>query len=132
MSSKKSEIDWDTVGEFLRAQCSGVEIAEMIGIHENTLYNRCKEDLGLEFVAFSQQKKSDGKVSLKKKQYDIAMQGDKTMLVWLGKQLLGQKDKNEIDQNVSGGLNIRFAEPEEYKRIYPTQDQGNIGDLDSD
>lgn len=42
------------------------------------------------------------------------------------------KDKQEIDQNVKGGLNIRFAEPEEYKRVYPTQDQGNIGDLDSD
>lgn len=43
----------------------------------------------------------------------------------------GWKDKQEVDQNINGGLNIRFAEPEEYKRVYPTQDQGNIGDLDS-
>ena len=42
----------------------------------------------------------------------------------------GWRDKQEIEQ--SGGINIRFAEPEEYKRLYPTQDQGSIGDLDSD
>ena len=42
----------------------------------------------------------------------------------------GWRDKQEIEQ--SGGINIRFAEPEEYKRLYPTQDQGGIGDLDSD
>jgi hypothetical protein len=96
MGSKKADIDWNVVGDYLNAQCSGVEIASMLGIHENTLYGRCKEDLGLEFVAFSQQKKSEGKQSLKKKQYDVAMSGDKTMLVWLGKQILGQTERQEI------------------------------------
>jgi hypothetical protein len=42
------------------------------------------------------------------------------------------KVTQEIDQNLTGGINIRFEEPEEYKKLYPTQDQGNIGDLDSD
>ena len=96
MASTKANIDWEFVTEYLKAQCSGVEIASMLGIHENTLYNRCKEDLGIEFVAFSQQKKSEGKQSLKKKQYDVAMSGDKTMLVWLGKQLLEQTDTQKI------------------------------------
>ena len=32
------------------------------------------------------------KVALKKKQYEIAMTGDTRMLIWLGKQYLGQKD----------------------------------------
>lgn len=41
------------------------------------------------------------------------------------------KVAQEVDQNVSGGINIRFEEPEEYKKLYPSQDQGNIGDLDS-
>jgi hypothetical protein len=101
MASAKATIDWDLVGEYLKAQCSGVEIADMIGVHENTLYNRCREDLGIEFVAFSQQKKAEGKQSLRKKQYDVAMDGDKTMLVWLGKQVLGQKDVKEIDHTLN-------------------------------
>jgi hypothetical protein len=96
MGSVRKKIDWNEVGEYLKAQCSGVEIASMLGIHENTLYNHCKEDLQMDFVAFSQQKKSEGKQSLKKKQYDVAMSGDKTMLVWLGKQLLEQTDTQKI------------------------------------
>ncbi len=38
----------------------------------------------------------------------------------------------QVDAEHKGGLLISFAEPEEYKRLYPTQDQGNIPDLDSD
>lgn len=38
----------------------------------------------------------------------------------------------QVENEHSGGITIRFEEPDEYKRVYPTQDQGNIGDLDSD
>ena len=38
--------------------------------------------------------KDKGKMSLRRKQYELAMAGDKTMLIWLGKQLLGQVDKD--------------------------------------
>jgi hypothetical protein len=38
----------------------------------------------------------------------------------------------QIEAEHSGGITIRFEEPEEYKRLYPSQDQGNIGDLDGD
>lgn len=37
-----------------------------------------------------------------------------------------------IEAEHTGGITIRFEEPPEYKRVYPTQDQGSIGDLDSD
>ena len=35
------------------------------------------------------------KASLRRKQYELAMAGNPTMLVWLGKNLLGQSDKME-------------------------------------
>lgn len=97
MAAKKVDIDWDRVAKYLQAQCSGSGIAGILGIHENTLYSRCKLDNGVEFMAFSEQKKGEGKELLRKKQYDVAMEGDKTMLVWLGKQYLEQKEKNETD-----------------------------------
>ena len=34
--------------------------------------------------------------SLRKKQFDMAQAGNVTMLVWLGKNLLGQSDKHEL------------------------------------
>jgi len=101
--SKKIEIDWDQVGRYLEADCSGTEIAGILGIHENTLYLRCKEDQGVEFVAFKLLKRASGDGLLKIEQFRKAVKGDKTMLVWLGKQRLGQKDKNEVDNKSSDG-----------------------------
>ena len=55
--------------------------------------------------------------SLRKRQFDLAMDGNPTMLVWLGKQYLGQSDKIEQRQEVTtidhGGLPVssEFAEP---------------------
>jgi hypothetical protein len=38
--------------------------------------------------------KADGKIRLRKKQFDVAMKGNTTMLIWLGKQILSQNDQN--------------------------------------
>ena len=38
--------------------------------------------------------------SLRNKQYEIAMTGNPTMLIWLGKQYLEQSDKSEINGNL--------------------------------
>ena len=35
-------------------------------------------------------------VELRKKQFEMAMDGDVRMLIWLGKQYLGQKDTPEV------------------------------------
>jgi len=113
MSAKKIIIDWDKVDEYLKAQCSGSGIAEILGIHENTLYDHCKSDKGMEFMAYSAKKKSEGKELLRKKQIEVAMSGDKVMLVWLGKQYLGQSDKTETEHNIKGsGLRIGFEDDE--------------------
>ena len=98
----KIPIDWDLIGKYLQAGLSGVEISGLIGIHENTLYLRCKEDLNLDFVAFKAQKRAAGDGMLLTKQFDVAMKGDKTMLVWLGKQRLNQSDKSETKTEHSG------------------------------
>lgn len=36
------------------------------------------------------------KASLRRKQFEIAMKGNVTALIWLGKNLLGQSDKTEL------------------------------------
>lgn len=107
--SSTTNIDWDFVGEYLMAGCSGVEVAAQLGIHENTLYQRCKSDLGVDFVAFKQEKQASGESLLRKVQFDAAIKDkDRAMLIWLGKQRLGQKEKGEQDIKVDGGINIVF------------------------
>ncbi len=39
-------------------------------------------------------------MSLRRKQWRAAEEGNTTMLVWLGKQYLGQKDKSEMNATV--------------------------------
>lgn len=96
----KVAIDWGYVGEMLEAGGSAVGIAATIGIEEDTLRKRCPLDNKCTFSAFSQQKKASGDEQLRTKQFQVAMSGDKTMLIWLGKQRLGQTDKSDIQQTI--------------------------------
>jgi hypothetical protein len=42
------------------------------------------------------------KIDLRRKQYEIAMKGNVTMLIWLGKNELGQSDQPVVDQEDMG------------------------------
>ena len=95
MPRPKANIDWHKVDNLLKAQCDGVGIAGILGIHPNTLYLAVEEEFKISFSEYSAQKRSEGKELLRAKQFDAAMSGDKTMLVWLGKQYLGKKEKSE-------------------------------------
>jgi hypothetical protein len=92
----KVEIDWDKVGKLFEAGATVVGTAATIGCDPDTLSKRCREDLNSDLSAFRQQKVAKGDELLRTKQFQVAMTGDKTMLVWLGKQRLGQADKQEI------------------------------------
>lgn len=92
----KADIDWTYVGKMCEAGGSGVGIAATLGIDEGTLRKRCETDNKCTFSEFSQQKKAKGDELLKSKQFQVAMTGDKTMLIWLGKQRLDQREKQEI------------------------------------
>lgn len=86
----------------------------MIGVCEDTLYNRCRTDLNQEFSAFKQEKQAAGESLLRKIQFETATKDkDKSMLIWLGKQRLGQKERGEQDIKVDGGINIVFKRADE-------------------
>jgi DNA-binding CsgD family transcriptional regulator len=63
------------------------EIAEALGYDDNTLKRN--------FEIFLIKGKANLKERLKRKQIQVAMQGNVTMLIWLGKQYLGQAEKIE-------------------------------------
>lgn len=107
---KRYTIDWDFVIENLRAGVAGSTIAQMLGISADTLYDRTIEEHPEypNFSSFSQAKRAEGLDILKKKQYELAKEGDRTMLVWLGKNYMGQKDKIDVDQNVKQETTIKI------------------------
>jgi len=63
------------------------EIAEALAYNENTLKRN--------FEIFLIKGRANLKQKLKRKQIQVALQGNVSMLIWLGKQYLEQKDKME-------------------------------------
>jgi DNA-binding CsgD family transcriptional regulator len=61
------------------------EIAEALGYDDSTLKRK--------FENFLTKGRANLKKRLKKKQIDVAMQGNVSMLIWLGKQYLDQSEK---------------------------------------
>jgi transcriptional regulator with XRE-family HTH domain len=93
----KIEIDWKILDELCRLQCTQEEIAEYMGISVDSLERIAKREKGESFAEYFNKRRKVGFVSIRRKQYQLAMQGNVTMLIWLGKNWLGQVDKHEIE-----------------------------------
>ena len=93
MSRPHKKIDWEKVDQLLLAGCHGTEIAPHFDLHVNTFYDRVVEKYGISFTDYSTQKKQQGDSILRAKQFELALKKDRTMLIWLGKQRLGQRER---------------------------------------
>jgi len=106
----KLPIDWDVVDRCLISGSNGTQTAAFIGVYPDTLYDRCVSEKKMPFTAYTVIMRQKGNSLLLGKQYQVAMTGDKTMLVWLGKQRLKQTDqptdKQEFNGSLSNLLNI--------------------------
>lgn len=92
-------VDWNLVDELLMADCTGVEIAPHFDMSVYTFYDRIRDEFGMNLTEYSFIKKSQGDACLRKRQYDKALDGDTSMLIWLGKNRLRQKDR-ETDKEL--------------------------------
>jgi hypothetical protein len=74
--------------------------AEKLGISIDSLARRLKEK-GYSFAEYKRKRQEPMRINLLKKQYDVAMAGNVSMLIWLGKQHLGQSDKQDTTLDIS-------------------------------
>lgn len=91
----RKEIDAKLVEQLASIQCTDEEIAAICGVSHDTLLRRKNDDPV--FLEAIEQGRAKGRVSLRRMQWKAATTGNPTMLIWLGKQLLGQRDKIEQD-----------------------------------
>jgi len=108
MGRPRIKVDWNKVEQMCAIQCTGEEIAGVLGIDYDTLNSACKRENKLSFSDYFKQKGSVGKMSLRRKQYTSMMEGNTTMMVWLGKNWLGQSDKEMELSDEPAPLNITF------------------------
>lgn len=109
------KIDWKKVQSLCKIQCTGEEIAGVLGIDYDTLNNALIREKDTTFSDYFKKHSAGGRFSLRRRQFKIAEEGNPTMLIWLGKQYLGQKEKQEVGL-VNGGeddkpFQIEFINP---------------------
>lgn len=95
--------------EMCNIQCTKDEICAIFQIDEKTLTKWCQETYSVGFSDIYKTKSSGGKMSLRRKQFQSAENGNVTMQIWLGKQYLGQTDKVEekvttVEEKLANGL----------------------------
>jgi hypothetical protein len=106
LGAPRKEIDWKVFENCCKICCTLTEIANIFGCSIDTIENRVKEQWGVTFSEYYDQKSSDGKAALRRAQFQSAVgtydpktgrgrHGNVIAQMWLGKQLLGQKDKVE-------------------------------------
>ena len=74
--------------------CTNREIAAHFGVSERLIELRRRKH---EFRNAMERGVARANISLRRKQLTMALEGDKTMLIWLGKQRLGQQDRIAAD-----------------------------------
>ena len=109
------EIDWAEFDRLCEVQCTLAEIATHFGVSEDTIERAVKREHGVSFADYFAQKRQAGFVSLRRKQYELAMAGNATMLIFLGKQYLGQADKREVAAPEPITFTVEHIVPEAYE-----------------
>mgnify|MGYP003119047039 FL=1 len=87
----KKELDINMIEKLASIFCTNEEILTIVGCHSDTLADN--------FSEYLKKGRDKGKMSLRRMQWEKCQTGNATMLIWLGKQMLGQKDKLETSED---------------------------------
>jgi len=103
------EIDFKQLDSLCMIQCTGEEIASVLGVSYDTIERRVKEKFKISLADYLKEKAQGGKASLRRSQWRAAIEDKNvTMLIWLGKNMLAQTDKSEVKQDTT--LNIEIVD----------------------
>lgn len=99
MGRPEVKIGKDDFEKLCAMQCTLVEIAGFFDCSEDTIERWCaKTYKGQTFADVFKKKSAKGKISVRRKQFQVADSGNAAMLIWLGKQYLDQKEpKQEVE-----------------------------------
>lgn len=81
----KKELDVEQIRELAMIQCTDGEIAAVMRVSVDTITRNYAEMI--------KEGRENGKSSLRRAQYKLALTGNAQMLIWLGRFYLGQKEE---------------------------------------
>ena len=124
MPRPRIKIDKEQFEKLCSIQCTQAEIAGYFRCSTDTIERWCLREYGQSFAEVFAQKRSLGKISLRRSQFRMA-ENNPTMAIWLGKQYLGQTDKQEV--SVSSQDDNTIKEMEQYFDRQKTNIKSDMG-----
>ncbi len=106
MGAPRAKLNYQIIDQLLIEGNSGRQIAGYLGINNKTLYDNVLHDKAISFSEYADQFNAKGETLLKTKQHEIAMKGNVTMLIWLGKQRCDQKERIEKETIIPNDILI--------------------------
>lgn len=103
----RNDISLEQVRQLGKLMCSQAEIGSVLGIGATGVNNLT--NTWPEFAEALEEGYSDTKRTLRKTQLDLALSGHPSMLMWLGKQYLGQADKHEQHNKTEVSITVQRA-----------------------
>ena len=93
---KKYNIDTEQLEKLAGFGCTNTEIASFFNVSERTIRRS--------YAEYLTKGRDKGKIRLRQMQWKAAESGNVTMLIWLGKQVLGQSEQPTLleDEIVEG------------------------------
>lgn len=116
MASRK-EVDFELLDELCAMFCTAEECARALKMSPDTLDARIKETGVNGFSEYFKTASSSGRIALRRAQFKSATNGSVPMLIWLGKQYLGQREPDAIreDDDVADLLRKALRKPDNSK-----------------
>lgn len=87
--------EWERINIACQFKMLAEDVAGLADCSVDTLEKRIREKHDCTFTEFRSQRMATTKLNLFSKQVSTAMEGNPTMLIWLGKNYLNQTDKQE-------------------------------------
>lgn len=105
----KKHIDNEQFKKLCGFQCTKEEIASFFDVGESKIETYCKETYGETFQVVFKRLSVTGKICLRRYQFELAKRNS-AMAIFLGKQILGQKDNVNIEgKNITENQKIEFV-----------------------
>jgi hypothetical protein len=105
---KKARIDLIELEKLAMLQCTDQEIAAWFGVAVKTIERRRSEP---RFAEVMERGKAKGRISVRRQQMKLLEDGNATMGVWLGKNLLGQVDHVSVSSAMAPNMYIMMPIP---------------------
>lgn len=105
-----SDEKYEILEGLAKIHCTQADMVGVMQVDEDTLNRLIRVRYKCSFSEFYKRYSAGGNMSIRRAQFESALSGNSSMLIWLGKQWLGQKDQQEVSVQVQDDETVKEME----------------------